>query len=112
MRIAKRPPCMAGAFFCYTFPMKSSIKKQSFKEKVLAVVRGIPKGSVMTYGGVAKQAGNAKAARAVGGYMKNNYDKTVPCHRVIRSDGTIGDYNRGGSSAKRALLIKEGAIKK
>ncbi|MDB5188737.1 MAG: putative DNA-methyltransferase [Candidatus Nomurabacteria bacterium] len=86
--------------------------KSSFKEKVLDVVRGIPKGSVMTYGGVAKKAGNAGAARAVGGYMKNNYDKTVPCHRVIRSDGTIGDYNRGGSAAKRALLIKEGAIKK
>ena len=84
----------------------------TFKEKVLAVVRTIPKGSVMTYGTVAKKAGNAKAARAVGGYMKNNYDPTVPCHRVIRSDGTIGEYNRGGPKAKRALLIKEGAITK
>jgi len=83
-----------------------------FREKVLQVVRGIPKGQVMTYGGVAKKAGNAKAARAVGMYMKNNYDPTVPCHRVIRSDGTIGEYNRGGLAAKRALLIKEGALRK
>jgi O6-methylguanine-DNA--protein-cysteine methyltransferase len=44
--------------------------------------------------------------------MKNNFYLTVPCHRVIRSDGTIGEYNRGGPSAKRALLIKEGALKK
>lgn len=88
------------------------MKSLSFKEKVLQIVRQIPKGMTMTYGTVAKKAGNAKAARAVGGYMKNNYDTTVPCHRVIRSDGTIGEYNRGGSAAKRALLIKEGAIKK
>lgn len=88
------------------------MKSTDFKEKVLQVVRSIPKGQIMTYAGVAKKAGNAKAARAVGGYMKNNFDPTVPCHRVLRSDGTIGDYNRGGSAAKRALLIKEGAIKK
>jgi methylated-DNA-[protein]-cysteine S-methyltransferase len=88
------------------------VSMKTFKEKVLQVVRGIPKGQMMTYGGVAKKAGNAKAARAVGGYMKNNFDATVPCHRVIRSDGTIGEYNRGGPSAKRALLIKEGALKK
>ena len=83
---------------------------KTFKEKVLQVVRDIPKGNTMTYGAVAKKAGNAKAARAVGGYMKNNYDATVPCHRVIRSDGTIGQYNRGGPAAKRALLLKEGVV--
>jgi O6-methylguanine-DNA--protein-cysteine methyltransferase len=43
--------------------------------------------------------------------MKNNFDKTVPCHRVIRSDGKIGDYNRGGSEKKLKLLISEGAFK-
>jgi O6-methylguanine-DNA--protein-cysteine methyltransferase len=40
--------------------------------------------------------------------MKNNYDPTVPCHRVIRSDGKIGAYNRGGPAKKRALLKAEG----
>lgn len=108
----QNPPAPALADFvllvCYTSNMKSTI---TFK-KVLEVVKSIPKGSVMTYGGVAKKAGNARAARAVGSYMKNNYDKTVPCHRVIRSDGKIGEYNRGGPSAKRALLIKEGALQK
>lgn len=84
----------------------------TFKEKVLQVVREIPRGYTMTYGAVAKKAGNPGASRAVGAYMKANYDKSVPCHRVIRSDGKIGDYNRGGSDAKRALLIKEGAIRK
>lgn len=43
--------------------------------------------------------------------MKNNYDPTVPCHRVIRSDGRAGEYNRGGEAAKRELLRKEGVWK-
>jgi O-6-methylguanine DNA methyltransferase len=82
-----------------------------FADQVRKVVRSIPKGSTMTYGGVAKLAGHPGAARAVGTIMANNFDKTVPCHRVIRSDGGIGEYNRGGSKVKRALLIKEGAIR-
>jgi O-6-methylguanine DNA methyltransferase len=90
--------------------LKHTSADDSFTERVKAIVRKIPKGSVMTYAGVAKQAGSPGAARAVGSIMKANYDKTVPCHRVIRSDGVIGDYNRGGARAKRALLIKEGAI--
>ncbi len=83
---------------------------KTFKEKVLAVVRKIPKGNMMTYKQVAIRAGNPGAARAVGTFMKNNYDETVPCHRVIRSDGGIGDYNRGGRAAKIHLLLKEGAL--
>lgn len=83
---------------------------KTFADKVRAVVRTIPKGKTMTYAEVAKRAGHAGAGRAVGAIMKDNYDPTVPCHRVIRSDGTIGQYNRGGPKAKRALLKKEGAI--
>lgn len=94
-----------GFFICYNNLMKS------FKDRVLDVVRKIPEGKVLTYKEVAKKAGNEKAARVVGNFMKGNYDKTVPCHRVIRSDGKIGDYNRGGSKAKRALLKKEGAVR-
>ena len=56
------------------------------------------------------RAGYPGAARAVGVVMKNNYDKTVPCHRVIRADGKLGEYNRGGSNTKRKLLKAEGAI--
>ncbi len=84
---------------------------KTFKEKVLVVVRKIPKGKTLTYKEVATKAGNPNASRAVGYYMSKNFDLTVPCHRVIRSDGKIGNYNRGGQSAKIALLKKEGALK-
>lgn len=84
------------------------IKGKSFADIVRDIVRSIPKGEVLTYGQVAQRAGSLGAARAVGTIMANNYDKTVPCHRVIRSDGKIGNYNRGGSEAKIKLLKKEG----
>ena len=80
---------------------------QNFADKVRDIVRQIPKGQTATYGTVAKMAGRPGAARAVGTIMKNNYDPTVPCHRVVRSDGKIGDYNRGGSEAKLKLLRSE-----
>ena len=83
---------------------------RTFMEKVLGVVRKIPEGKTLTYTQVAEKAGNAKAVRAVGSIMRKNYDPTVPCHRVIRSDGSIGEYNRGGPEAKRKLLESEGAI--
>ena len=84
--------------------------KHSFREKVLAVVRKIPRGKSMTYKEVAAKAGNAKAARAVCAIMRSNYDPAIPCHRVIRSDGSLGSYNRGGVRRKRELLIREGNL--
>ncbi len=82
----------------------------TFSQKALQVVREIPRGKTMTYKKVAEKAGNPGAARVVGNLMKQNYDPTVPCHRVIRTDGKIGDYNRGGSDEKRRILIEEGAL--
>ncbi len=82
----------------------------SFTQRVLAIVAKIPKGQTMTYAQVAAQAGSPGAARAVGTIMKHNYNPSIPCHRVIRSDGTVGEYNRGGSKQKRALLRAEGAL--
>lgn len=79
-----------------------------FQDKVRAVVKKIPKGKVLTYKQVAYAAGKPGAARAVASTMANNYDPTVPCHRVIRSDGTLGGYNRGGIEAKRRILQSEG----
>ncbi|MEK7462524.1 MAG: MGMT family protein [Patescibacteria group bacterium] len=79
-----------------------------FQDKVRAVVREIPKGQVLTYKQVAYAAGKPGAARAVANTMANNYDETVPCHRVIRSDGKLGGYNRGGLAKKRSMLIAEG----
>lgn len=81
-----------------------------FSEKIKAVVREIPAGEVRTYREVAELAGSHKAARAVARVMAANFDPTVPCHRVIRSDGTLGGYNRGGTPAKRAILQREGYI--
>ncbi len=93
--------------------MQKKLKPVSSKfiERVHAVVAKIPRGSMMTYAAVAKKAGSPGAARAVGTLMAKNYDPKIPCHRVIRSDGKIGNYNRGGPKKKRALLIKEGALK-
>lgn len=61
----------------------------------------------MTYKQVAVAAGKPLAARAVGTLMSKNYNPDVPCHRVIRSDGKIGNYNRGGPSRKAELLLEE-----
>ncbi len=82
----------------------------TFTEKVLTTVRKIPKGKVLTYKQVAEKAGNANASRAVGSILKKNYNPDIPCHRVIRSGGLTGEYNRGREK-KIALLRKEGAIK-
>ena len=79
---------------------KITSRQASFSERVYAIVAKIPKGSVMTYQQVAAKAGSPHAARAVGNLMKNNYNPKIPCHRVVRSDGKIGDYNRGGSERK------------
>ena len=84
---------------------------QSFKEKVLEVVKNIPRGKTMTYKEVAQRASRPGSVRAVGSIMAKNFDPSVPCHRVIKSDGTFGNYNRGGTLKKMAILRLEGAIK-
>jgi len=81
---------------------------KTFTDSVKQVVAKIPQGSVMTYKEVATRAGNAKAARAVANIMAKNYDPKVPCHRVIRTDGGLGGYNRGGTAKKRDILLAEG----
>ncbi|MEK7506532.1 MAG: MGMT family protein [Patescibacteria group bacterium] len=78
----------------------------TFEEKVLSVVTGIPKGLVLTYREVARRAGRPWAYRAVGNILNKNYNLAVPCHRVIRSDRSIGGYNRG-TKQKARLLRKE-----
>ncbi len=82
----------------------------TFTEKVFSVVRKIPKGKVLTYKQVAMKAGRPKAARAVGNILNTNYDSKIPCHRVVRSDGKTGGYNRGALKKTR-ILKSEGAIK-
>lgn len=84
-------------------------KEKSFKDRVFEIVRKIPKGKTMTYKEVAKRAGSPNASRAVGSILKENFDPKIPCHRVIRSGGVVGEYNRGRQN-KIKLLKKEGAI--
>lgn len=79
---------------------------KGFKEKVLSIVKSIPRGSVLTYKQVAEKAGRPRAYRAVGNILRGNKDKNIPCHRVIRSDGKLGGYN-GINGSKVALLKKE-----
>lgn len=81
-----------------------------FEKNVISIVKRIPKGNVLTYGGVAKRAGNGKASRAVGSIMAKNIDKNVPCHRVVKSDGSIGMYNGLQGKSKSVILKKEGVV--
>ncbi len=79
----------------------------TFKEKVFSVVKKIPKGKTLTYKEVARRAGSPNAFRAVGNALNTNYDPAIPCHRVVRSDGKTGGYNRGAAN-KIKILKKEG----
>ncbi len=81
----------------------------TFRDKVFEIVKKIPKGKTLTYKDVATKTGHTKAYRAVGNILNKNFDPKIPCHRVIRSDGTVGEYNRGRSK-KIELLKSEGAI--
>ena len=82
----------------------------NFHLKVWDYLRKIPLGSVKTYAQVAKGIGKPLAVRAVANAIgKNPYAPKIPCHRVIRSDGSLGGYSgKGGLKTKRFLLKKEG----
>ena len=81
-----------------------------FQLKVWAYLRKIPRGTVKTYSQVAKGIGKPLAARAVANAIgKNPYAPKIPCHRVIRSDGSLGGYSgKGGLKTKKFLLKREG----
>lgn len=83
------------------------MKLTEFQNRVYNVVKKIPRGKVLTYKQVAIFAGRPKAYRAVGNILAKNFNPQIPCHRVIRSDGRVGDYNRG-LEKKIKLLKKEG----
>lgn len=80
----------------------------SFQKRVLLAEYEIPRGKVSTYGRIANHLGKPGAARAVGTALATNpFPILIPCHRAIRSDGTLGGY-QGGLQMKRALLEQEG----
>ena len=86
------------------------LKGTKFQLKVWAYLRKIPRGSLKTYSQVAKAIGKPRAVRAVANAIgKNPLAPKIPCHRVIRSDGSLGGYSgKGGIKTKRFLLKKEG----
>jgi O-6-methylguanine DNA methyltransferase len=87
-------------------PTKKTQNK-TFTGRVYAVVKAIPAGETLSYKEVAIRAGNPGAARAVARLMSTNYNPEIPCHRVIKSDGTLGGYNRGGILKKQEILTAE-----
>ena len=88
------------------------LKGTKFQVKIWVFLKKIPKGSVKTYTEVAKAIGKPLAIRAVANAIaKNPYPIQIPCHRVIRSDGSLGGYSgKGGVKKKKNLLKKEGII--
>lgn len=86
------------------------LTNNNFADRIAKVVLGIPKGRVLTYKRVAELTGRPKAYRAVGNFL-NSYDPNIwgklPCHRVIKSDGSLGGY-RWGAKKKAEILRLEG----
>jgi O-6-methylguanine DNA methyltransferase len=81
----------------------------AFEQDVWHKALEIPRGEVRPYGWVAAEIGRPKAVRAVGTALGHNpVPLIVPCHRVVRSDGTIGQYSLGGPGNKRTILAAEG----
>lgn len=83
--------------------------RSAFEQDVWRKTLEIPRGEVRTYGWVAAEIGRPKAVRAVGTALGHNpVPLIVPCHRVVRTDGSIGQYSLGGAHNKRAILVAEG----
>ena len=79
----------------------------AFEQKVYRAVMAIPRGQTRTYRWVARRIGRPGAARAVGNALgRNPFLGTIPCHRVVRSDGSPGGY-AAGAARKRELLRRE-----
>jgi methylated-DNA-[protein]-cysteine S-methyltransferase len=93
----------------FSFNGKSAMLTR-FEIRVLMECMKIPKGSTSTYSEIAKKIGKPKASRAVANALgKNPFAPLIPCHRVIRSDGSIGGYSaRGGAAKKARMLLSEG----
>ncbi|MBI1992264.1 MAG: MGMT family protein [Candidatus Omnitrophica bacterium] len=98
--VVRRPP--SGV------PRAAWARLTLFQQTVYRAACDIPAGQTRSYRWVAERIGRPGAARAVGGALRRNpFAPIVPCHRVVRSDGTLGGYARG-SARKRTLLQQEG----
>ena len=88
------------------------IKGTKFQKKVWNYLKTIPKGQVKTYKEVSSAIKKPRAIRAVANAVASNpFPIIIPCHRVIRSDGSLGGYSgKGGIKTKKDLLKKEGIM--
>lgn len=94
----------------FDLPLDWSLARQGFGRRVLDATKRIPCGSTRTYTEIAKRAGSPRAVRAAGSALgANPIPIVVPCHRVLRTGGSLGGYG-GGLERKRWLLEHEGAI--
>ncbi|MDL2238244.1 MGMT family protein [Christensenellaceae bacterium OttesenSCG-928-K19] len=84
----------------------------SFFEKVYEIVKSVPEGRVVSYGRIARAAGNPRASRAVGYALHvNPYPGIVPCHRVVNREGRLAPaFAFGGTDAQRKMLEGEGVV--
>ena len=112
-------PKLAAAFGAYfegkpaRFDVRLDLDQVTeFRRRVLEACRQIPPGDTATYADLARSAGSPNAARAAGSTMANNrLPLVVPCHRVVRSDGTLGGFSSPpGLELKRRLFQMEGAL--
>jgi len=93
-------------------PSNNDFRGTKFQKKVWNYLKTIRKGTVRTYKQVAIAINRPKSARAVANAVgKNPFAPKIPCHRVIRSDGSLGGYSgKGGVKTKKLLLKREGVI--
>jgi methylated-DNA-[protein]-cysteine S-methyltransferase len=99
---------LSGAAVTFSLDVARLDLCSEFQRRVLVAEHAIPRGRVSTYGLIAARLGKPSASRAVGRALATNpFPIIVPCHRAIRSDGTLGGY-QGGLAMKRALLELEG----
>ena len=93
-------------------PSNNDFRGTKFQKKVWNYLKTIKKGTVKSYKQVAIAINSPKSARAVANAVgKNPFPIKIPCHRVIRSDGSLGGYSgKGGLKTKKLLLKREGII--
>ena len=93
-------------------PSNNDFRGTKFQKKVWNYLKTIRKGTVKSYKQVAIAINSPKSARAVANAVgKNPFAPKIPCHRVIRSDGSLGGYSgKGGVQTKKLLLKREGII--
>jgi methylated-DNA-[protein]-cysteine S-methyltransferase len=100
----------AGTRHDFDLKLDWRLIRSGFYRSVLRETKRLPYGATSTYGEIAAKAGNPRAARAAGTALATNpIPLVIPCHRILRSGGVVGQYG-GGPAMKQSLLVAEGAL--